>query len=70
MIDRTACRNALFLMCSSGQLRVFNRTQLRHKVDLVERDLARDRVLDVLHYAIRERTTLDRQLAKLSLEDL
>ena len=44
---------------------MLNGAQLRHKIHLVERDLSSDRVLDVLHATIRERATLDRQLAKL-----
>ena len=51
-------------------MRVLNRTQLRHEVDLIERNLASDRVLDMLHSTVRERATLDRQLAEFSLESL
>ena len=35
------------------------------KVHLVERDLSSDRVLDVLHATVRERASLNGQLAKL-----
>ena len=59
------CWHTLLLIRSCGQLRVFNGAQLGHKVYLVASDLSSDRILDVLHATVRERATLDRQLAKL-----
>ena len=57
--------HTLLLIRSCGQLRMLNGAQLRDKIHLVERDLSSERVLDVLHATVRERATLNRQLANL-----
>ena len=50
--------------------RVFYGAQFGQEVNLVERNFSSDWVLDVLHTAVRERSTLNRQLAKFLLKDL
>ena len=53
-----------------GELQVLNGVELGQEVDLVKRYFPRHGILGVLYTAVRELSTLNRQLAKLLLEDI